>query len=146
MASEDYVIYIDGSSKGNPGPSGIGLVIFNKNETNKPLEEITRFIGEATNNIAEYEALIWALKWLINNRIESATIKMDSALVFNQLTGNYRVKSPQMAGLYRRVKRLMSQVKNISLKLIPRDENKMANRLAQRATRKNKFKKQILIK
>ncbi|MEO0228091.1 MAG: ribonuclease HI family protein [candidate division WOR-3 bacterium] len=136
MSSNDYVIFVDGSSRGNPGPAGIGIVVFNGKDPSNPIKEIARPIGYATNNIAEYEALIYALKWLLNNQSATALIKMDSSLVYNQLMGNYRIKSPEMARLVRRIQILKDKLQSISFELIPRSENKRANRLAQQVTKK----------
>ncbi|MEO0142494.1 MAG: ribonuclease HI family protein [candidate division WOR-3 bacterium] len=136
MSSNDYVIFVDGSSRGNPGPAGIGIVVFNGKDPSNPIKEIARPIGYATNNIAEYEALIYALKWLLNNQSATALIKMDSSLVYNQLMGNYRIKSPEMARLVKRIQILKDKLQSISFELIPRSENKRANRLAQQVTKK----------
>ncbi len=131
MGSNDYIVFADGSSRGNPGPSGIGVVVFNKRDTLNPVEKIAKPIGQATNNIAEYEAIIYALKWLKENRVQSALIKVDSALVYNQLMGNYRIKSPQMARLIRRIQILKEKIPCVSFELISRKENRLANQLAQ---------------
>lgn len=134
MVPDNYVVYVDGSSRGNPGPAGIGIVIFNKDNKENPVDEISRFIGRTTNNVAEYEALICALKWLVNKRADSAIIKMDSELIYNQIIGNYRVRSKGMLRLKRRIQEFLQRVNNISFELIPRRENRFANHLAQKAS------------
>jgi ribonuclease HI len=135
MEPEGVVACIDGSSRGNPGPSGIGVVIFQKNNLTEPLAQISRYIGIATNNVAEYEALIYALKWLLNNQFYAAEIRLDSELVYQQLMGNYRIKTPHIKVLVERTRRLLNQFEKIDLKIVPRQENHLANKLAQKSSK-----------
>ncbi len=135
MESEGVVTCIDGSSRGNPGPSGIGVVIFQKHNLTEPLAQISRYIGIATNNVAEYEALIYALKWLLNNQFYTAEIRLDSELVYQQLMGNYRIKTEHIKVLAERARRLLNQFEKIDLKIIPRQENHLANKLAQKSSK-----------
>jgi ribonuclease HI len=134
-------VYIDGSSRGNPGPAGIGIVVFEP-DTDAPVAEISKYIGTATNNVAEYEALIHALKYITQTRNTRAIIKLDSELVYRQVTGKYKVRTPHIAVQLRRVHMLQQKIKDLSLLLIPRVENKRADRLAQRASKQVKQKKQ----
>lgn len=129
-------LYVDGSSRGNPGPAGIGIVTFAPDDEERPLNEISKYIGIATNNVAEYEAVIQALKWVIMKQIEYATIKLDSEFVYKQITMQYRARLPHIISLLRRVRTLKERIKSVSVVLIPRTENKHANRLAQRASKK----------
>jgi len=142
QAPRSVVVYIDGASRGNPGPSGIGIAVFPHADQTKPIEEISKYIGITTNNVAEYEALIHALKWLITSKVKYATIKLDSELVYKQLIGKYKVRSPHMAIQMKRVKRMKTKIEACSFILIPRSENKVANRLAQKAAKKVKITKQ----
>jgi ribonuclease HI len=142
------IIYVDGSSRGNPGPAGIGVAVFAGNDTSKPIEEISRYIGITTNNVAEYEALIQALRWLLRSEKKSCTIKLDSELVYRQVIGQYRVRKPHISHQMKRVRRLCEQLGRITFVLVPRDENRSANRLAQKASKKVKkesFKQNKLI-
>jgi ribonuclease HI len=84
QSANSLLIYVDGSSRGNPGPSGIGIVVFASVEQTKPIQEISKYIGITTNNMAEYEAVISALKWIVKSNNKCATIKLDSELVYNQ--------------------------------------------------------------
>jgi ribonuclease HI len=131
------IIYADGSSRGNPGPAGIGIAVFDGEDTSKPIEEISRYIGITTNNVAEYEALIQALRWLLGSEKKSGTIKLDSELVYRQVIGQYRVRKPHIARQIKRVRRLCERLGKITFVLIPRDENKNADRLAQKASKKS---------
>ncbi len=139
--SEPLILYTDGSSRGNPGPAGVGVVVFEA-DTDSPVAEISKYIGTATNNIAEYEALIQALKYITHAQRTRAIIKLDSELVYKQVTGKYKVRKPHIAIQLRRVHMLQQKIKDLSLLLIPRSENKLADRLAQRASKKVKRKKQ----
>ena len=135
-----YSIFTDGSSRGNPGPAGVGIAVFLP-EVEEPLEEISKYIGITTNNVAEYEAVIHALKWMKQAKAESARIFLDSELVYKQITGKYRVKSPHIALLMKRIRMLESGI-DIEITLVPRAENKIANRLAQKASKRTSSKKQ----
>jgi probable phosphoglycerate mutase len=135
-------IFVDGSSRGNPGPSAIGIVIFAKGDSTTPLYEYSCHIGVATNNIAEYEALIHALKWIKHEAPDEVTIHMDSELVYKQVMGRYRVKNPRMKVQLTRVQRLCEQCGPVIFQLIPRENNKHANRLAQKASQQHKSPKQ----
>lgn len=128
-------IFVDGSSRGNPGPAGIGLAVFESGKSDASAE-ISKYIGITTNNVAEYEAVIHALKWMIDSGVRSANLKLDSELVYNQLMGKYRTKSSHIKLLMKRLSALRSQLENVTFILIPREENKAANRLAQKASRK----------
>ena len=136
------LIYTDGSSRGNPGPAGIGIAIFPANDQSKPIQEISKYIGVTTNNVAEYEAVIHALKWIITAKVKHATIKLDSELVYNQIAKKYRAKSSRIIIQLKRIYALKSQIKDLFFVLVPREQNKLANRLAQRASKKVQFKQQ----
>lgn len=137
MSSPSKVtMYVDGSSRGNPGPAGIGIAIFADEDPTHPIEEISKYIGITTNNVAEYEAIIHALKWIIEKNTEHAIIKLDSELAFKQIIGIYRIKSPRIAVQFKRINALKVQIRDVSFVQIPRTENKPANRLAQRASKK----------
>lgn len=131
MESDSAVAYIDGSSRGNPGPSGIGVVIYKKNNLEEPIVRISRYLGITTNNVAEYEALIYGLKWLLNNQFYKADIYLDSELVYRQLTGEYRVKTQHIQILVERTKKLLNRFEKVDLKFTPRKNNSLANQLAQ---------------
>jgi ribonuclease HI len=132
-------IFVDGSSRGNPGPAGVGLAVFEPGKVDASTE-ISKYIGITTNNVAEYEAVIHALKWMIDSSVQRATLKLDSELVYKQLTGTYRIKSSHIKLLMKRLSTLRSQIENVTFILIPREENKVANRLAQKASKKVKVK------
>lgn len=123
-------VYIDGASKGNPGPSGIGVVICKNGRT---LRNISSYIGNATNNIAEYTALIHALQEGLILNAQSVKVNSDSELLCRQLNREYKVKSPHIVSLYEQALRLSSAFKEFSIRHIPRENNRGADKLANLA-------------
>src|SRR3989344_5426246 len=91
-------IYTDGGARGNPGPAAIGFVVKNGEDT---IAEQAEFIGETTNNTAEYQAVIYALNWIEANQKDATTIAfyLDSKLVVNQLLGTFKIKQPHLQAL-----------------------------------------------
>ncbi len=124
--------YIDGASKGNPGPSGVGVVISRDGVT---IKNIAGFIGNATNNVAEYTALIYALQEGLLLKAEKIEINTDSQLLYRQIKKIYRIKSASILALYNQAIRLMSGFKEFSIKHIPREENRGADKLATKAVK-----------
>lgn len=137
---ETFLVFIDGASIGNPGPSGIGVVITDK--TRVVLKVISRFIGKKTNNQAEYMALITALKSLEDMKIKAdkVIIHTDSELLYNQIKGRFKVRNPNLKELYKKVETLLNGIK-IELRKVPRNiepEMKAADRLAKKAAQGGK--------
>lgn len=123
-------IYIDGASKGNPGPSGIGVVICRDSQT---IKNISSFIGNTTNNVAEYTALIYGLQEALMLNAQSIKINTDSQLLYRQINKVYKIKNPNILGLYNQVLHLMSAFKEVSINYISRKENRGADKLADQA-------------
>ncbi len=120
------IVHFDGASQGNPGPAGIGVVIRNADGT--ALAEIGEYIGHATNNVAEYRALIRALEEAQSLGGQRLSIRADSELVVRQLYGRYEVKSPNLKPLFARVRELLRQFEHVTH--VPREENRLADKLA----------------
>lgn len=137
---KDLEIYIDGASKGNPGPSGIGVIVCSKGEA---IRNISSYIGNATNNVAEYTALIYALQEALKLKAETLSINSDSQLLCRQISREYKVKNPNIIGLYNQVLNLISAFKQVSIKNIPRENNRGADKLATLAVKKQ-LKKKVL--
>lgn len=135
--SKHLTIYTDGASKGNPGPSGVGVVIYCENII---VKEVSEFIGEATNNIAEYTAIIRALEEAKKLEGTELNIFTDSELIHRQLVGVYKVKNPGMMELYTQAQKLASQFKKISIQHVRREKNKEADQLASSAALKKQVK------
>lgn len=125
------VIYADGGARGNPGPAGLGVVI--KDKRGKIISEISQFIGQTTNNQAEYEAVIEALRQAKKLKATSLEIFLDSSLLTGQLSGNFRVKNQGLKELFREAQDLSSQFSRVVFKYIPRRENKQADKLVNKA-------------
>jgi len=125
-------VYIDGASRGNPGLAGIGIVIVQP-KLHKKIMQYREFIGIATNNQAEYKALIKALELLKALGISRAKIFSDSQLLVKQLRGEYRVRNPELKKLFDEVKKREKFFESIEYKHIPREKNYHADRLANEA-------------
>lgn len=126
--------YIDGSSFGNPGEAGYGVVLMD--EERDVLASVGRYIGRATNNVAEYWGLIGCLEIVRQFGACNLTVYSDSQLLVNQIRGIYRVKKPHLKELHTRT---LETIKNGSIQLrifhIPREKNREADRLARQAIR-----------
>ena len=127
------IIATDGASRGNPGPAAIGATI--KDGQGTLIARISRHIGIATNNQAEYQAVIAALNEALRLGARKVDISMDSELVVRQLSGRYRVKNAVLKSLYREVKRLLERLEIFTITHVPRNQNKEADQLANMALR-----------
>ncbi|MCK5391158.1 MAG: ribonuclease HI family protein [Deltaproteobacteria bacterium] len=123
-------IYIDGAARGNPGNSGIGVLI---RETKDKNREVKKYLGTKTNNQAEYTALITALESANNLKERQIKIFTDSLLVANQINGIWKVRHPEIITLNKKAKQLLQNFKNITIQHIPRELNSEADRLANLA-------------
>lgn len=132
-----YTIHTDGGARGNPGPAAIGVVV---EAEKKEIAGFGKTIGETTNNVAEYTAVIEALRWLINypiTKLSSSQIiqfYLDSTLVVNQLNGVFRVKDAKLRELLLQVRALEQQVRGtIIYDAIPREQNSRADYFVNKA-------------
>jgi len=132
------IVYCDGGARGNPGPAAIGVVIFSNHPQIKSSDyqkEYSKFLGEATNNEAEYQAIIFALqkiKHLFGNKQAEkliVEIKSDSELVTNQLNGKNKIKEKNLQDLFIMIWNLKQDFKKVIFSHIPREENKIADKL-----------------
>jgi ribonuclease HI len=131
MSIKKLIIYTDGGAEPNPGKAGIGVVI--KDERGNTIETISKPIGHATNNQAEYTAIITALEQAVKLGAEQVSFRSDSELVVRQLNGRYRVKNVELKPLYLRAKQLQKKLKSFDITHIPRERNKEADGLASKA-------------
>ncbi len=120
--------YIDGGSRGNPGPAGYGVQIVNDDGTVEA--ELHEFVGVATNNIAEYRGLVAALTWAKARELRALHIRSDSELLVKQLRGEYRVKNPGLQPLYQQARALIGDIGRVSFEHVRRELNTEADRLA----------------
>ena len=119
------ILYTDGGSRGNPGPAASGVVI--KDEEGKIVRAFGSFLGKATNNFAEYTAVIESLKEARAFGADEVECRMDSQLVVRQMTGQYKIKEPHIKDLAAQVAKLATNFRSISYIHIPRELNKEAD-------------------
>lgn len=129
------IIYTDGASLGNPGPMGIGIVIYRDGIR---VEELDEYIGEGTNNIAEYTAVIKALETAHAMGELEVHIKSDSQLIVRQLNNEYKVKDIKLKPLRDRIAELCSNRMKVTFEHIPREKNEEADALSKKAAKRGK--------
>lgn len=127
-------IAIDGASRGNPGPAGIGVVFYNDDD--EVVREVGEFIGETTNNVAEYKALIRGLEEALKMGAREIRVQTDSELLARQVSGVYRVKSANLMPLYITARSLFAKFKEARVAHVRRELNAHADRLASDAARR----------
>ena len=124
---ENLEIFIDGACRGNPGEASIGIVIKHNAQT---IKEVAKPIGKATNNIAEYQALIEALHEARGLKAQRLKFYTDSELVYKQVTGVYQVKNSNLKLLHDQVRDLIGLFQDVQIMNVPREQNREADRLA----------------
>jgi len=125
------VLHVDGASRGNPGPAAIGIVVADARW--KVLEEIGEVIGEATNNVAEYRALIRALEAALAQGATEVEIRTDSELLVRQVQGTFKVRAPALRVLHETATHLLNRFSRWTIQHVPREANARADLLANRA-------------
>lgn len=133
--NRNFNVYIDGSAVPNPGPSGIGVVICD--EKKKRIKEIKKYIGLASNNVAEYKALIQGLKESKKLLAQRVNIFSDSELLVNQMNGKFRINDEDLRRLSQQAKTLENKFERVTYCLISRDDNRLADQLANSAIKKS---------
>ena len=134
---EKIIVYTDGGSRGNPGPSAIGVVL--KKENGQILKKYSEYIGNATNNEAEYQAAVFALKKIKllvgKNALKSLKVEIfsDSELLVNQLEGRYKIINSRIGEYFLKIWNLKIDFKNVLFRLVPREKNKEADQLVNEA-------------
>ena len=131
MSTEKLVIFTDGAARGNPGPAAIGVVL--KDEKGAVVAEISRSLGKRTNNQAEYLAVIGGLMKSLALGAKQVTLKSDSELVVKQLNGQYKVKNADLREMYQQVVKLIGHLEKFTAVNIPREQNKQADALCNKA-------------
>jgi ribonuclease HI len=131
VAGPAFHIHIDGASRGNPGEAGFGVHV--ASPEGATVAEIYGYLGRATNNVAEYQALIHALRYALGRGAGRVRIFSDSELVVRQMSGAYKVKHRDMIPLHREASSLLTRLQDATLSHVPRERNRDADRLANRA-------------
>jgi len=130
-ADDRTLLYVDGGSRGNPGPSAIGGRLVSPD--GEVQEEFSDTIGTTTNNVAEYQALIAGLELALDRNVSKLTVHSDSELICRQLTGRYKVKDERMKGYHTQATALLQQFQEVDIKCVRREENAEADRLVNEA-------------
>jgi ribonuclease HI len=125
----------DGGARGNPGPSAIGFVI--KDEKGAVLNSGGEYLGEATNNYAEYKALILGLTEALKSGYKTLTCRLDSELVVKQLNGEYSVKDMHLKDLYNHIQLVVKDFDYVSFHHVPRKENSEADKIVNKVLDEN---------
>ena len=126
-----YYLFVDGGARGNPGPAGIGVRL--ETPDGEVVEELADAIGVATNNQAEYQALIAGLELALDRDAREILVHSDSELVVNQMNGSYRVKDKALQALFLRAQQLVRQLPDVEFRHVPREQNAEADRLVNQA-------------
>jgi probable phosphoglycerate mutase len=126
-----FVAYIDGGARGNPGPAGFGVRVEDADGT--LIEEFAESIGVATNNVAEYQALIAALEWARRHGHDQLHVRSDSLLLVQQMLGNYKVKNAGLQPLHAKARMLAYAIGRVTFEHVGRSLNAHADRLANTA-------------
>lgn len=130
-AGRSLILHIDGAARGNPGPAGIGVVLWDEAGTFR--EEHHAYIGEATNNVAEYEALLFGVRKAKELGYTAVRVFSDSELLVRQIRGEYRVKNARLRALYDQVQKLLRSFDAFEIAHIGRGMNARADLLANKA-------------
>jgi ribonuclease HI len=128
--ADEWLLMVDGAARGNPGDAGCGAVILDKNGT--VVKELSRYLGHATNNVAEYEGLLMGLEALLGLGKKRICVQSDSQLLVRQLNGEYRVKDEKLRVLFHKATSLLRQFDSYRILHVPRELNKLADRLANK--------------
>ncbi len=135
-APATHTAHVDGGARGNPGPAGYGLVIHDSQ--GKKIAELSQYLGHHTNNYAEYNGLLAALRYAIAHRIQSLKIVSDSELMVRQMKGVYKVRHPELRKLYDEAQHLTAQIEHVEIRHALREHNQDADRLANEAMDRGK--------
>ncbi len=125
------VAYVDGGSRGNPGPAGFGVRL--EEDGRGMVAELRGALGVATNNVAEYSGLLAALRWALEHGRTNVHVRSDSLLLVRQMRGEYRVKNLGLQPLHREARALAGRIGRVSFEHVPRSQNEEADRLANLA-------------
>jgi ribonuclease HI len=128
QSRKEWLLMVDGAARGNPGDAGCGAAIYDENGS--LVKELSRYLGRATNNVAEYEGLLMGLEALRQLGQKNIVVQSDSQLMVRQLNGEYRVKDEKLKTLFDQGKHLLRQFDSYRILHVRREMNKLADRLA----------------
>jgi ribonuclease HI len=127
----DAVMHVDGGARGNPGPAACAVAV--AAAAGAPLHSFSQYLGETTNNVAEYRALLAALEYALEHRYLRLKIISDSELLVRQMQGRYKVKSADLKPLHEQARRLIDRLAAFSIEHVRREANRDADRLVNQA-------------
>ncbi|HET9477411.1 MAG TPA: ribonuclease HI family protein [Dehalococcoidia bacterium] len=131
MAGAKWTVFADGASRGNPGPASIGAVVYDPD--GREVHTVSRRLGRATNNEAEYQAAIAGLEAALALGARAVDLRMDSELIVRQLQYRYRVRNPRLQPFFHRIIELRNRFDGFGVEHVPRERNKRADQLANLA-------------
>jgi probable phosphoglycerate mutase len=126
-----HTAHVDGGARGNPGPSGYGVAI--NDASGHPVAELSEYLGHHTNNYAEYQGLIAALRYAAEHQIKALKVISDSELMVRQMKGIYKVRHPELRKLYDQAQQLVRGLEHFEIRHAMREHNQTADRLANEA-------------
>jgi ribonuclease HI len=126
-----HIAHIDGGARGNPGPSGYGVVIHDP--SGSKVAELSEYLGHHTNNYAEYQGLLAVLRYAVEHGIKAIKVVSDSELMVRQMKGIYKVKNPDLRKLYEQAQPLVRKLEYFEIRHAMREDNVDADRLANEA-------------
>ena len=127
----EIVAHVDGGSRGNPGPAAYGVAI--RTPQGKSLTAFAKFLGETTNNFAEYQGLLAALEYALTHGYPRLRVLTDSELMARQISGRYKVRSPDLKPLHDKAQAMIARLESFSIRHVYREQNREADRLANQA-------------
>jgi len=129
--SSEIIAHVDGASRGNPGPAAYGVAI--ETAAGEPVTGFGKYLGETTNNFAEYQGLLAALEFALSRHYSRLKVVTDSELMARQIEGRYKVRSPDLKPLYDKAQTLIRRLESFSIRHVLREHNREADRLANKA-------------
>jgi ribonuclease HI len=130
-AAAAHTAHVDGGARGNPGPAGYGVAI--TDASGHPIAELSEYLGHRTNNYAEYQGLLAALRYAAEHQIKALKVISDSELMVRQMKGIYKVRHPELRKLYDEAQQLVRRLEHFEISHALREHNKTADRLANQA-------------
>ena len=131
-----HTAHVDGGARGNPGPAGYGVAI--EDAAGRPVAELSEYLGHHTNNYAEYQGLLAALRYAAEKQITALKVVSDSELMVRQMKGIYKVRHPELRKLYDQAQQLARRLEHFEIRHALREHNKTADRLANEAMDRGK--------
>jgi probable phosphoglycerate mutase len=129
--SPEIIAHIDGGSRGNPGPAAYGMTV--ETAQGQPVTALGKFIGRTTNNFAEYQGLLAALEYALSHGYPRLRVLTDSELMARQISGQYKVRSPDLKPLFDKAREMIARLESFSIRHVYREQNREADRLANQA-------------